>query len=106
MPKLAFSMQKQEQTNWCWAAVSASTSSFFGGPSGPSGAPWAQCEIANCALGLTNCCAAASSAPCNIDYYLDNGLTCASHLAGPATSGPSPYPNIKNEIDNHRPVGV
>ena len=40
MPKLPFIMQTQLQTNWCWAAVSASTSSFFGGPAGASGGPY------------------------------------------------------------------
>ena len=106
MPQLTFSMQQQQQANWCWAAVSASTSSFFGGPSGQSGEPWKQCEVANCALGQVTCCAAPSSPACNTDYYLDSGLTCVSHLAGPVTSGPSPYLSIKNEIDNNRPVGV
>jgi Papain-like cysteine protease AvrRpt2 len=106
MPKLPFIMQTQLQTNWCWAAVSASISSFFGGPAGASGGPWQQCEVANCALTQTACCMNGASPACNQDWYLEEGLTCVSHLAGPVSSGPSPYANIKNEIDNDRPVGV
>ena len=106
MPKLPFIMQTQLQTNWCWAAVSASTSSFFGGPAGASGGPWQQCEVANCALNQTTCCANGGSSACNQDWYLDKGLTCVNHLAGPVATGPSPYASIKNEINNNRPVGV
>jgi hypothetical protein len=45
-------------------------------------------------------------ATCNQDWYLEQGLTCVSHLAGAVTAGPLQYPNIKNEIDNNHPVGV
>ena len=107
MPKLAFVMQTQLQTDWCWAAVSASTSSFFAGPPGPSGGPWKQCEVAQCALpGNPACCDQPMPASCNQDYYLENGLTCVNHLAGSPTAGTSPYLDVKNEIDNGHPVGV
>jgi hypothetical protein len=106
MPKLPFTMQQQMQTNWCWAAVSASTSSYFGTPPGPSGGPWQQCDVANCALSQTTCCQNGSSAACNQDWYLDQGLTCINHLAGPAVAGPSPYSYVQQEIDSDHPVGV
>jgi hypothetical protein len=108
VPKLGFVMQQQNQTNWCWAAVSASVSNFFGGPASPSGGPWQQCDVANCALGQTNCCQAqnAGGAACNKDWYLEQGLACVSHLASPPVSGPSPYSFVQQEITSNHPVGV
>jgi hypothetical protein len=106
MPKLAFNMQTQQQTNWCWAAVSASISSYFGNPAGPSGGPWQQCEVANCALNQVSCCANGNTPLCNVDWYLDQGLTCVKHLAGPVVPGPSPYSYVQQEINSNHPVGV
>ncbi len=99
-------MQHQQQTNWCWAAVSASVSSFFGAPAGPSGTPWGQCEVVNDQLGQTTCCQNGSSDPCNHDGYLDDALTTVGHLAGAAITGPEQFPYIQQEIDGNRPVGV
>jgi hypothetical protein len=106
MPNLAFTMQAQAQTYWCWAAVSASTSAYFGGPVGPSGGPWQQCEVANCVLKQTTCCQDGSTSSCNLDAVLEDGLTCVTHLAGAPFSGPSPYSYVKQEIAAGHPVGV
>ena len=40
--RLDFSMHHQQQTNWCWAAVSTSVALFFNPSSG-----WTQCAVAN-----------------------------------------------------------
>lgn len=107
MPKLAFVMQTQQQSEWCWAAVSASNSDFFGGPPGPSGGMWKQCEVAQCALtGHPACCDQPMPTTCNEDWYLEQGLDCVSHKAGDPTPGPSPYAYIQSEINNNHPVGV
>jgi hypothetical protein len=106
MPKLAFTMQTQQETNWCWAAVSASISAYFGVPAGPSGGTWLQCEVANCALKQSSCCQDGSTALCNQDWYLEQGLTCVNHLAGPPVAGPSLYSYIQQEIDADRPVAL
>ena len=43
---LKFTMQQQEQTNWCWAAASTSVSHFY-----DSSSAWTQCKVANTQLG-------------------------------------------------------
>src|SRR5450755_5091717 len=106
MPKLDFSMQYREQSEWCWAAVSASISSYFGGPAGPAGGPWLQCQVASSVLGQPDCCADGSTASCNQDWYLQDGLTCVNHLGGPPVVGPSPFAYVQQEIDANRPVAV
>lgn len=102
---LVFTMQHQQQTNWCWAAVSTSIANFFG-TSGPGGGAWFQCDVANGELGQTGCCGNGGTPACNQDWYLDLALKRVSHLAGPATSGPASFSYIMNEIDARRPVGV
>lgn len=106
MSKLNFTMLQQQQTSWCWAAVSASVSMFFGAPAGPAGGPWQQCDVANCALIQTTCCQNGSTSQCNQDWYLEQGLTCVQHLASPPVTGPSTFAYIQQEIDADRPVGV
>lgn len=108
MPQLAlaFTMQTQQQTEWCWAAVSASISSYFANPPGPSGGPWQQCEVASCALSMPNCCPPGSNPASNQDWYLEKGLTCVNHLSGPPVPGPSPYAYVQQEINSNHPVAV
>jgi hypothetical protein len=50
---LGFSMQRQQQTQWCWSAVSTSTSLFYRPGSG-----WSQCSLVNQELGQTGHCLA------------------------------------------------
>jgi hypothetical protein len=103
--QLAFGMQSQQQTNWCWAAVSVSIAGYYG-TVGPSGGPWQQCEVANSQLGQTACCANGATPQCNMPWYLDQALTAVGHLAGPPTAGSSPYSDVQQEINANRPVAV
>jgi hypothetical protein len=103
--QLTFSMQAQQQTNWCWAAVSASVASYFNTP-GPSGTPWQQCEIASAEFAPVSCCPNGSAPACNRDWYLDKALTRVNHLASPATSGAASFPYIQQQINSNCPVGV
>jgi len=57
---LRFTMQPQQQTQWCWAAVSVSINLFYHPASGRT-----QCAVANTAMGQTTCCQDGSSAQCN-----------------------------------------
>src|SRR3954447_18371272 len=60
-----FAMQPQEQTEWCWAAVSTSVAVFFGSGS------WTQCQVASGELHPIDCCGADASGGCNKPWYLD-----------------------------------
>ncbi len=60
----------QQQTQWCWAAVSNSVSHFY-----DPGSAWTQCAVANAEMGQSGCCSDGTSAACNQPWYLDLALT-------------------------------
>lgn len=103
--QLTFTMQTQQQTNWCWAAVSTSVANYFNSP-GPSGGPWQQCEVVNAEVAQNTCCSDGATPSCNTDGYLDLALTRVGHLAAPPTAGASPFAYVQQEIGHLRPVGV
>jgi hypothetical protein len=98
--RLDFSMQHQQQTNWCWAAVSTSVSLFFQPSSG-----WTQCAVANGELNRNDCCSTGASGPCNVYGFLDTSLTRVGHLDH-ATAATSTFSQIETEINGGRPLGV
>ena len=61
---LAFNMQAQTQSNWCWAATARSVSHYYWFLS-----QWSQCNIACAELSLTTCCDAPVPDACNICTY-------------------------------------
>jgi hypothetical protein len=96
--RLHFTMQQQEQTQWCWAATSVSVRSHYDPQTG-----WTQCGIVNAEKGLAVCCQDGSSDACNQPNVLDSPLNRAEvfdHKQG----GPVAYDSIRNEIDAGRPL--
>jgi hypothetical protein len=91
-------MQHQQQTNWCWAATSASVSAFFN----PS-TSWTQCKVVNAELGRSDCCTNGSGSNCNKSWYLDKALTRTGNLQS-WSSGAGSMANVSGEIDNGRPL--
>jgi hypothetical protein len=96
---LAFNMQQQTQSNWCWAATSTSVSHFYWFFS-----TWTQCKVANAELGHTDCCTAPVPSPCNVPWYLDRALTRTNNFV--SISGPATFAQVRAEIDAGRPVGA
>jgi hypothetical protein len=72
---LAFTMQHQQQSNWCWAATATSVAHYYDASS-----TWTQCEVANDQTGRTDCCGAGASTACNIPEPLDSPLSIVGHL--------------------------
>lgn len=66
---LPFAIERQTQSNWCWAACTASVSRFYDAAS-----PWAQCQLADAELGQSGCCQDGATAGCNQAWYLDRAL--------------------------------
>jgi len=100
--RLSFVMQHQEQTLWCWAATTASVSSFF-----DPNSPWSsQCNVVNAHLGRTDCCKNSSNSNCNRRSNLQTPLKIAGHLKGRRMTGKGLWSNIIREIDNNRPLCV
>jgi Papain-like cysteine protease AvrRpt2 len=97
---LNFTIQQQEQGNWCWAACAASTALFYEPASG-----WTQCSVANGELDRTDCCGDPVPDACNFYGFLDVALGVVGHF-GSMTSTPEPESAIYAEICADRPLGV
>jgi hypothetical protein len=97
---LTFTMQAQQQSNWCWAAVSTSISHFY-----DSTSSWTQCDVANTQLGRTDCCGAGASGACNVYGYLDQGLQEVGHFDH-LQNGTVTFQVLRNEIIASRPLGI
>jgi len=95
---LGFTMQHQEQTQWCWAAVSVSINRFYHPASGQT-----QCAVANVAMGQTTCCQNGGSAQCNQPWFLDQALQMVNDLNA-WSPGKAAFAKVRNEIDNCRPL--
>lgn len=93
---LNFTMQRQTQSNWCWAAVSASVGNFYG-----TGG-WTQCGVATAELGR-NCCS--QPGPCNVYGYLDSSLRTTRSF-NRMLSSRIQLSEITNQISQGRPVGL
>jgi hypothetical protein len=96
--RLAFIMQAQLQSQWCWAACSTSVSLFYDSASG-----WTQCSVVNAELGQSTCCQNGSSTQCNQPWYLDRALTRTGNLAS-WSGGVATIAQIRSEIRNGRPL--
>jgi hypothetical protein len=94
---LGFTMQHQEQTEWCWAAVSASVNLYFHPTSGQT-----QCAVANAAMGQSTCCQDGSTPQCNQPWFLDQVLQIVGDLKA-WSAGKAALPTVKREIDRCRP---
>ena len=95
---LHFMMERQQQSNWCWAAAGTSTGNYFS-----PGSSFAQCGIATVCLGDNACC----NTPDVYNRYhrLDRALR-AAHCFGRLDAGPELLENVKVAIEADRPVGV
>src|SRR5580700_3120108 len=100
--KLAFTIQPQQQTNWCWAAVSTSVSHFFSAASA-----WTQCLVANATLSRQDCCGAGAADPkkCNIYGYLDQALTTTRNFRQKLPRRLN-FAEVQAEIQASKPVGT
>ena len=96
---LAFNMQAQTQSNWCWAATARSVSHYYWFLS-----RWSQCNIACAELSLTTCCDAPVPDACNVSWWLAKALQRTQNFV--SVTGPVDFAAVKTEIDAGRPVGA
>lgn len=97
---LAFTMQPQQLSNWCWSAVSVSVAEFYNAASWPQ-----QCDLVSQELGQTCCPAGTNPAACDVPWYLDRALQRVGHLNN-WTNGSFPMAAIQPEINGNRPLAV
>jgi hypothetical protein len=93
-------MQNQQQTLWCWAAVSVSTALFYS-----SSSIWTQCGVVDAELNQCNCCTNGASPGCNKQWYLDTALARVGHLSHWVPRAAS-FSDCDQELMGSRPVGV
>ena len=96
--QLLFVMPAQEQTDWCWAAVSDAVARFYNPACGTT-----QCNIAGATLARSDCCTGSAPSPCNIPWKLDRSLGTVHHLNAMSTT-PTAYATVRDEIDAGNPV--
>ena len=92
-------MQHQEQTQWCWAAVSVSVAIFY------HTTTFKQCDMANWAFAQTTCCVDGSTAQCNKPSTLLAALTHVGHMNRHHRRALN-LPETIAEINGDHPVGV
>ena len=100
---IPLTVQKQENTEWCWAAVTVSINLVFRPLSTHT-----QCEVAGQILGR-QCCPggkSAASGPCNVPHELHPVLGHFHLLAADPIVKPLTFNHVKREIDGGRPVCV
>ncbi|WP_169814781.1 papain-like cysteine protease family protein [Nocardia crassostreae] len=97
--QLAFTMEAQTQSNWCWAATATSVSHYYWLFS-----HWTQCKVACNELSRTDCCGSPVPSECNVPWYLDRALTRTDNLD--SFTGAITFDRIKQEIDAGRPIGA
>jgi hypothetical protein len=98
--RLGLQMQRQQETNWCWAATATSIAVYYD----PS-TTWTQCAVANAQLNRTDCCGGAGATYCNVYGYLDAALQTVGHFDHIA-AGAASVTSVDGEIDAGRPLGI
>jgi hypothetical protein len=93
---LGFKMQKQADSNWCWAAVTASVANYYIGKD-----TWKQCELANLAFNRKDCC---NSSSCNKDLPLERALYLTRNVR--EFRAQVLFEDIIKEIDDGRPIPI
>ncbi|MFS2135366.1 papain-like cysteine protease family protein [Duganella sp. Dugasp56] len=99
--KLAFAIQTQLQSKWCWAAVTTSVALFYQPKSAVS-----QCKLATWRCNDEHdCCTAPLPEGCNHTYNTGQALAHVGHLQA-STQGALPLATLKSQIDDDQPVGA
>ncbi len=92
---LAFDMQQQIMSNWCWAATATSVSIFYNKYSS-----WTQCSVAAATLSA-QCCQAPH--PCDKAWYLNEALDKTGNFI--RYMQPLGYAEVEQEITAGRVIG-
>lgn len=97
--KLRFTMQKQQQGNWCWAATSVSIARFYGNTT------WTQCAMANGELSRNDCCGTGASTLCNVYGTLGTSIDRTGHFVN-STGSTATFDQIEGQVVANRPLGI
>ena len=93
-------IERQAQTQWCWAAVGVGLSSLY-----DSAMPRRQCEVVSSEFGDDTCCSHGAANQCNKPWYLDRVLRRLGYLDS-IIRGAVSYQKVREEIETGRPVAI
>ncbi|MCX5542095.1 hypothetical protein M3A49_21715 [Paraburkholderia sp. CNPSo 3076] len=96
---LAFQMEPQQQTEWCWAATAASVATFYAKREVQT-----QCQIASACLNDLPCCSAPLPTGCNTTHALEPALEVIGHYVSDAQQTPFQPTALENELNEQHPV--
>lgn len=102
---LAFDIQQQLQTQWCWAAVSSSVCDFYRPHGTPPDPDFTQCGLASWAFAPAECCKDGGSSACNRPYLQSLALQHVHHRHE-SFGGAMQFDKIQEEIVAGRPIAV
>jgi Papain-like cysteine protease AvrRpt2 len=94
-----FVMQHQQESNWCWAAMAASVSSFY------SGTDVQQCTIVNAIFAARPCDCCTNPSACNAGNDAGAALQYTGNLQS-VEVGPMAVSRVAAQMGLHRPVAV
>jgi hypothetical protein len=97
---LRFTMQHQQQGNWCWAATTVSVTHYY-----QPGSTLTQCALVNQRRGRTDCCASGGSADCNKGDDTSQALAAVNHL-GSRQESAATRQQVVDELAAGRPVAL
>jgi hypothetical protein len=101
MAGFTFAMQSQQQSNWCWAAVTTSVNLYYH----PNNTNWPQCAVVNAVLSRSNCCTSPLPDGCNAGVEsLDAPLTATGNFA--SQTGPISNNAVYDELLAGRPLAA
>jgi Papain-like cysteine protease AvrRpt2 len=92
-----FTIERQRHMNWCWAAVGASLSRYYG-------ETLTQCEVANRTLGLAHCCDEPDAPECARTWFISNTLRDLDLFADARENPLLTYAEIRAELAAGHPV--
>jgi hypothetical protein len=95
---LRFRIQRQQQTQWCWAAVNVSVRRYY-----QPASTLTQCQLANTRRGRSDCCTNGSSNACNQPDDTSGVLATLGHRNTHSDSVVS-YATLRSETAAGRPL--
>ncbi|MDA1195270.1 MAG: C39 family peptidase [Planctomycetota bacterium] len=98
---LEYELVRQEQTNWCWAAVSLAVARFF-----RDDVDATQGAIVDAQLGRDDCCGDGAQGPCNVPHVIYGALEQLGHYAGKKAQGKPEFDLARAEVAAGRPLAV
>jgi Papain-like cysteine protease AvrRpt2 len=96
-----FTVQMQQETNWCWAAVGVAVNNYLDPGSAP---PLTQAALATEVLKIAGVNCTLTPDKCNSTAALDDVLTVTGNLNANLGEHPLEFASLKEQIDSGLPV--